>query len=60
MSCKCAHFDEDTGRYKCDVSGDQCMFLFPSSKACAEKYGEGPDAQYDEQEIKHDDDSVAR
>lgn len=29
----------------CDVSGDMCMFLVPNSKACAEIYGEGPDAE---------------
>lgn len=28
----------------CLVTGDRCMFLIPNSKACAEKYGEGPDA----------------
>lgn len=25
------------------------MFLFPDSKACAEQYGEGPDAEADEE-----------
>lgn len=24
------------------------MFLYPDSKACAEKYGEGPDVEYEE------------
>ena len=43
MSCKCSTFNPD-GRYQCSVSGDGCMFLTPNSKACAEKYGEGPDA----------------
>ncbi|GIP08826.1 hypothetical protein DJ90_2964 [Paenibacillus macerans] len=28
----------------CSVTGDSCMFLLPDSKACAEIYGEGPDA----------------
>ena len=41
MACKSAKFDSDEGRYYCNVSGD--MFLIPSSKACAEIYGEGPD-----------------
>ena len=45
MGCKCAHYDPDEGRYYCDVSGDQCMYLFPSSRACARDYGEGPDAE---------------
>ena len=26
------------------------MFLYPDSKACAEKYGEGPDAVCEEEE----------
>lgn len=45
MSCKCASYDSDTGRYDCYVSGSECMFYIPSSKACAQKYGEGPDVQ---------------
>lgn len=50
MSCKCAHFDEDSGRYDCDVSGDQCIYFIPDSKACARNYGEGPDAQESEEQ----------
>jgi hypothetical protein len=45
MSCKAAVYDEDTGRYECEISGSQCMYLFPSSAACARDYGEGPDAE---------------
>ena len=45
MSCKCATYDWDTGRYDCSVSGSECVFLRPDSKACAELYGEGPDAE---------------
>lgn len=45
MSCKCASYDEDEGRYYCEVSGNQCMYLIQSSKRCAEDYGEGPDAE---------------
>ena len=44
MSCKAATYDEDEGRYYCEVSGDQCMYLIPDSKQCAEDYQEGPDA----------------
>lgn len=43
MSCKCANFDSDEG-WKCSVSGDRCVYMIPNSKACAEMYGEGPDA----------------
>lgn len=46
MGCKCAKFDGE-GRYECAVTGDGCVFLFPNSKACAELYGEGPDANSD-------------
>jgi hypothetical protein len=48
MSCKSAKYDPDTNRYDCAVSGDWCMFLIPDSKACAEVYGEGPDAEDEE------------
>lgn len=50
MACKCATFDPDTGRYDCSVSGSGCMFLIPSSKACAERYEEGPDVKDEEGE----------
>ena len=43
MSCKCAKYDIDEGRYYCDVTGDQCMYLIPDSKKCASDYDEGPD-----------------
>jgi hypothetical protein len=43
MSCKCASFDLDEG-WKCSVSGDRCVYMFPNSKSCAEEFGEGPDA----------------
>jgi hypothetical protein len=47
MSCKCAKYDVDGGRYSCEVSGDGCIYLIPDSKKCAEEYGEGPDANID-------------
>lgn len=43
MACKCANYDGEI--YTCSVTGDRCMFYFPSSKLCAETYGEGPDAK---------------
>ncbi|MGL6198717.1 MAG: hypothetical protein ACRC3H_07265 [Lachnospiraceae bacterium] len=51
-NCKAAYRTDEWHGYGCDVSGGSCMFLYPDSKACAEKYGEGPDA------IEHDE-SVA-
>lgn len=50
MSCKAAKFDQDEGRYYCDVSGDQCMYYIPNSKKYAEEYGEGPDSYGEEEE----------
>lgn len=41
MACKCAKFDANEGRYYCNVSGDQCIYLIPNSKRCAEDYGRG-------------------
>lgn len=49
MSCKCATFQPDEGRWSCSVSGDGCMYLIPNSKKCAEQYGEGPDVVYDDE-----------
>lgn len=42
MACRFADFDESVARYKCSESGDECMFLMPSEKACYEKYQDGP------------------
>ena len=50
MGCNAAVFDEDTGRYQCEISGSGCMYLIPSSKACAEQYGEGPDADGEDED----------
>lgn len=44
MSCKCAIRTDEYHGWECDITGGSCMFLLPNSKACAEKYGEGPDA----------------
>ena len=45
MSCKCAKYDAEDGRYLCSVSGDNCMYLIPNSEKCAKDYGEGPDVE---------------
>lgn len=31
------------------LSEGACMFLYPDSKKCAEEYGEGPDAETEEE-----------
>lgn len=41
MSCSCSKFDPDEG-FKCSITGDRCVFMFPNAKACYELYGEGP------------------
>lgn len=48
MGCKWSTYEPDEGRYLCEVTGDQCMYYIPSSKKCAEEYGEGPDVDYEE------------
>lgn len=45
MSCKCAKVTDEYHGWECEITEGACMFLFPDSKACAEKYGEGPDAE---------------
>lgn len=44
MSCKCAERTDEYHGWACSVTDGACMFYHPDSKACAEKYGEGPDA----------------
>lgn len=46
MACKFAHPTDQYHGWECDVSGGACMFPIPNSKACAEKYGEGPDTDH--------------
>lgn len=42
--CKCAYPTDEFHGWGCDITGGSCMFLYPDSKACAERFGEGPDA----------------
>lgn len=50
MSCKCARATDEYHGWECEITEGACMFLYPDSKACAEKYGEGPDAETDGEE----------
>ena len=36
--------------YGCTITEGACMFLYPDSKKCAKEYGEGPDAESDDNE----------
>lgn len=42
--CKCAYPTDEFHGWGCKITGGACMFLYPDSKSCAERYGEGPDA----------------
>ena len=42
--CKAAYYTDEWHGYGCSITDGECMFLFPDSKACAKKYGEGPEA----------------
>ena len=51
MACKCAYRTDEYHGWGCTITDGECLFLVPNSKACAEMYGEGPDAEtYDNQE----------
>lgn len=47
--CKCARPTDQYHGWECTITEGACMFLQPNSKACADMYGEGPDA-YDFEE----------
>jgi len=44
MACKCARRTDEWHGWKCTITGGECMYLMPDSKACARDFGEGPDA----------------
>lgn len=50
VSCRCAKQTDEWHGWECSITEGPCMFLYPSSKACAEEYGEGPDACEEEEE----------
>lgn len=45
IPCNITMCDNNTGNFE-----KLCMFLYPDSKRCAENYGEGPDADYEEED----------
>lgn len=47
--CKAAYHTDELHGYGCEMTESACMFLLPDSKACAEQYGEGPDAEENEE-----------
>ncbi|WP_410495799.1 hypothetical protein QTL86_11265 [Cellulosilyticum sp. ST5] len=54
MSCRCAKQTDEWHGWECSITNGPCMFLYPDSKACAKEYGEGPDAEADEQDNEDD------
>lgn len=52
--CKDAYYTDEQHGYGCEITGGACMFLFPDSRACAERYGEGPDAGESEENENED------
>lgn len=50
MACKCAIPTDEYHGWECTITEGACMFLTPNSKACAEMYGEGPDAIAEEED----------
>ena len=52
MACKAARQTDEYHGWECTITEGACMFLTSNSKACAEMYGEGPDAEemFDEKE----------
>lgn len=48
MGCKCAIRTDEYHGWECSITEGPCMFLYPNSKTCAKKYGEGPDAENEE------------
>lgn len=43
--CKCAVAIDEWHGWECAITEGPCEFLIPNSKACAEIFGEGPDAE---------------
>ena len=54
MACSCAKATDEYHGWECAITGGACMFLYPSSKDCAEMYGEGPDAEDYNDDTKED------
>ena len=49
MACKAARPTDEYHGWECEITEGACPFLIPNSKECAEKYGEGPDADIDDE-----------
>lgn len=52
--CAAAYHTDEWHGYGCEITDGACAFLYPDSKRCAEEYGEGPDAEINENEDRTD------
>ncbi len=46
VGCSCAKRTDEYHGWECEITGGACAFYIPSSKSCAEMFGEGPDAEH--------------
>lgn len=54
MACKAARPTDEYHGWECTITEGARMFLIPNSKACAEQFGEGPDAEDMYSEVEED------
>lgn len=52
MSCKCAKQTDQYHGWECMITEGACMFLWPNAKACADMFGEGPEACEEEPDVQ--------
>ena len=48
--CSMAYRTDEYHGYGCKITDGPCEFMFPSSKACNEIFGEGPDSVTEDEE----------
>ena len=36
MACRYSKYDGDSMRFKCKISGDECVYLIPNEQKCEE------------------------
>lgn len=49
--CSAAFYTDEWHGYGCSITEGACMFVFPDSKRCAREYGDGPDANDEDDEF---------
>lgn len=51
VGCSCAKRTDEYHGWECEITGGACAFYIPSSKSCAEMFGEGPDIHTMEEQV---------